>query len=88
MARRGWRAALEAAGSDAVYQVAEFAFGLNPQGIIRGVIVEDEGVAGTGHIALGSNIHFGGANDAPLHLDFVYRDPALWLDGERVEIVG
>ncbi len=82
------RAALEAAGTDAVYQVAEFAFGLNPQGIIRGVIVEDEGVAGTGHIALGSNIHFGGRNDAPLHLDFVYRDPTLWLDGSRVEIVG
>lgn len=82
------RAALEAAGTDAVYQVAEFAFGLNPRGIIRGVIVEDEGVAGTGHIALGSNIHFGGRNAAPLHLDFVYRDPTLWLDGEQVEIVG
>lgn len=82
------RAALEAAGDDSVYQLAEFAFGLNPQGIIRGVIVEDEGVAGTGHVALGSNIHFGGTNAAPLHLDFVYRDPTLWLDGERVEIVG
>jgi leucyl aminopeptidase (aminopeptidase T) len=82
------RAALEAAGTEAVYQLAEFAFGLNPNGIIRGVIVEDEGVAGTGHIALGSNIHFGGTNDAPLHLDFVYHDPTLWLDGEQVEIVG
>lgn len=82
------RAVLEAAGSDTVYQVAEFAFGLNPDAIIRGVIVEDEGVAGTGHIALGSNIHFGGTNDAPLHLDFVFRDPVLWLDGVRVEIVG
>jgi 2,5-dihydroxypyridine 5,6-dioxygenase len=82
------RAALESAGSDSVYQLAEFAFGLNPNGIVRGVIVEDEGVAGTGHVALGSNIHFGGTNDAPLHLDFVYRDPTLWLDGKRVEIVG
>lgn len=81
------RAALAAAGSDTVYQVAEFAFGLNPNAIIRGVIVEDEGVAGTGHIALGSNIHFGGTNDAPLHLDFVFRDPVLWLDGENVAIV-
>lgn len=82
------RAALDAAGTEVVYQLAEFAFGLNPDGIIRGVIVEDEGVAGTGHIALGSNIHFGGQNDAPLHLDFVFRNPTLWLDGERVEIVG
>ncbi len=81
------RATFEAAGTDAVYQLAEFAFGLNPQGIIRGVIVEDEGVAGTGHIALGSNIHFGGTNAAPLHLDFVFRDPTLWLDGVEVAIV-
>jgi leucyl aminopeptidase (aminopeptidase T) len=43
-------------------------------------------VAGTGHIALGSNIHFGGTNAAPLHLDFVYRAPTLWLDGKRVNI--
>jgi leucyl aminopeptidase (aminopeptidase T) len=82
------REALEATGTPAVYTLAELAFGLNPVGIIRGVIVEDEGVAGTGHIALGSNIHFGGTNAAPLHLDFVYHRPALWLDGERVEIEG
>jgi leucyl aminopeptidase (aminopeptidase T) len=82
------RVALEAAGTDAVYQLAEFAFGLNPDGIIRGVIVEDEGVAGTGHVALGSNIHFGGTNAAPLHLDFVFRDPTLWLDGVEVDIIG
>ena len=81
------RTALEAANDESVYQLAEFAFGLNPEGLIRGVIVEDEGVAGTGHVALGSNIHFGGTNAAPLHLDFVFRDPTLWLDGERVEIV-
>lgn len=82
------RATLEAAGTESVYQLAEFAFGLNPNAIVRGVIVEDEGVAGTGHIALGSNIHFGGTSDAPLHLDFVYWQPTLWLDGEQVEIVG
>ena len=81
------RAALQAANDDAVYQLAEFAFGLNPNALIRGVIVEDEGVAGTGHVALGSNIHFGGTNAAPLHLDFVFRDPTLWLDSARVEIV-
>lgn len=80
------RDALERAGTPSVYTLAEVAFGLNPDGIIRGVIVEDEGVAGTGHVALGSNIHFGGANDAPLHLDFVYHAPTLWLDGEQVSI--
>ena len=48
-----------------------------PDGIIPGAIVEGEGVAGTGHITLGSDIHFGGTNAAPLHLDLVFRDPTL-----------
>jgi 2,5-dihydroxypyridine 5,6-dioxygenase len=78
------RAGLEAANDPSVYVLAELAVGLNPDGIIRGVIVEDEGVAGTGHIALGSNIHFGGTNAAPLHLDFVFHRPTLWLDGDAV----
>jgi leucyl aminopeptidase (aminopeptidase T) len=82
------RAALDAADHEDAYNLAELAFGLNPQGIIRGVIVEDEGVAGTGHIALGSNILFGGQSAAPIHLDFVYRHPTLTLDGETVILNG
>ncbi len=78
------RAALEAAGTPNAYILAELAFGLNPDGIIRGVIVEDEGVAGTGHVALGSNSFFGGTSVAPIHLDFVYHSPTLWLDGQIV----
>jgi leucyl aminopeptidase (aminopeptidase T) len=75
------RAALAAAGTPDAFTLAELAFGLNPEGLIRGVIVEDEGVAGTGHVALGSNVSFGGRSVAPIHLDFVYRQPTLWLDG-------
>ena len=78
------RGYLERAGTAAAYTLAELAFGLNPDGLIRGVIVEDEGVAGTGHVALGSNVHFGGTSDAPLHLDFVYHRPTLTLDGRVV----
>jgi leucyl aminopeptidase (aminopeptidase T) len=79
-AARQIRHALEAAATPNAYTLAEFAFGLNPEGVIRGVIVEDEGVAGTGHIALGSNSFFGGTSVAPIHLDFVYHSPTLWLD--------
>jgi 2,5-dihydroxypyridine 5,6-dioxygenase len=78
------RAALEAAETPSAYTLAELAFGLNPEGIIRGVIVEDEGVAGTGHVALGSNVFFGGTSAAPIHLDFVFHRPTLWLDGVLV----
>lgn len=91
-AARQIRAALAAAGTPDAYTLAELAFGLNPNGVVRGVIVEDEGVAGTGHVALGSNIFFGGTSDAPIHLDFVYHKPTLWLDDELViedgELVG
>jgi len=74
-------AALDATGHPDADTLAELAFGLNPEAIIRGVIVEDEGVAGTGHVALGSNVFFGGTSTAPIHLDFVYRRPTLTLDG-------
>jgi leucyl aminopeptidase (aminopeptidase T) len=77
-------AALEATGHPHARTLAELAFGLNPEGIIRGVIVEDEGVAGTGHVALGSNVFFGGTSAPPIHLDFVYHKPTLRLDGRVI----
>ena len=81
-------AALDATGHPDAHTLAELAFGLNPDGIIRGVIVEDEGVAGTGHIALGSNVFFGGTSTPPIHLDFVYHRPTLTLDEETVIVDG
>jgi leucyl aminopeptidase (aminopeptidase T) len=83
-AARQIREALAAAETPDAYTLAELAFGLNPNGVVRGVIVEDEGVAGTGHVALGGNIFFGGTSDAPIHLDFVYHKPTLWLDDDLV----
>ncbi len=83
-AARRIRESLAAANDENAYTLAELAFGLNPEGIIRGVIVEDEGVAGTGHIALGSNQFFGGTSAAPIHLDFVFHRPSLWLDEQQI----
>ncbi|MBW2123932.1 MAG: aminopeptidase [Deltaproteobacteria bacterium] len=62
--------------------IAELAVGLNPKGAVRGNIIEDEGVYGTGHFALGNNIGFGGTNRAPIHFDMVYWKPTIELDGE------
>lgn len=66
------------------YIVAEFAFGLNDKAQVVGNIIEDEGVYGTGHFALGNNIHFGGKNRAPMHIDMVYWKPTIELDGEII----
>ena len=47
-------------------------------------IIEDEGVLGTIHMALGDNIRFGDVNKAPLHIHLVQKDAMLELDGEIV----
>jgi leucyl aminopeptidase (aminopeptidase T) len=67
-----------------VYQVAELGIGLNPNAHLRGAIIEDEGVLGTVHIAVGDNTVFGGTNRAPIHIDMVMKDPTLELDGTVV----
>ena len=72
---------LASAGTDAVYQVAELAIGLNPYCRITGNIVEDEGKYGTCHMALGSNTGFYGKNFAPLHIDMVQYAPTIVIDG-------
>lgn len=64
--------------------VAEFGFGLNPSSHLVGKIIEDEGRLGTGHVALGNNLGFGGTSEAPFHEDFVYWHPTLELDGRTV----
>lgn len=72
---------LAATNNPASYVIAEFAIGLNPCGGLVGNISVDEGLYGTGHFALGNNLGFGGANEAPEHLDMVYWRPTIELDG-------
>jgi len=81
---RKMKGIVEAIGDPAAYVAAEIAFGLNPKARMVGDIIEDEGKYGTGHIALGSNVGFGGNNDVPLHVDMVYWKPSVWLDGKKV----
>lgn len=77
------RALLHGHGSAALV-LAEFGFGLNPAARITGNIIEDEATYGTGHVAFGSNVGFGGVNNAPLHQDLVYWKPTLRLDNITV----
>ncbi len=76
---------LRATGHEESLTIAELGIGLNPAGLIRGHIIEDEGVYGTAHIALGNNLNFtGGQNWAPIHFDYVFREPTVILDGQVV----
>ena len=68
-----------------VYNVAQFAFGLNPDcKEFTGEMLNDEGVDGTIHVGIGTSANLGGAVRAKTHFDAIVRDPTVWIDGELV----
>jgi leucyl aminopeptidase (aminopeptidase T) len=63
--------------------IAEFAIGTNDTAKIIGVVLEDEKVLGTAHLALGNNTSMkGGTIYSEIHLDGVFKKPTIWLDGK------
>ncbi|HET7090190.1 MAG TPA: aminopeptidase [Anaerolineae bacterium] len=63
--------------------IAELAIGLNPGAAEPiGDVMLDEKIAGSCHIAIGMNTHFGGRNQSNLHLDLVMLRPTVRTDGE------
>jgi len=64
--------------------IGELGIGTNPAARLTGVILEDEKIYGTVHIAFGTNISFGGTNKADCHLDGIIIDPTLYLDDQLV----
>jgi len=66
------------------YTIAELGVGTNDAAKISGVVLEDEKVAGTVHIALGNNASMGGTVTVPVHLDGVIKNPTLEIDGETI----
>ena len=70
---------LEPHGRDA-RTVAEFGIGTNDKAILLGVLLEDEKVMGTIHIAFGDNKSMGGSVRVASHLDGLITHPTVWLD--------
>lgn len=62
--------------------IAEFGIGTNDSAKLSGILLEDEKVLGTVHIALGNNVSMGGNVNVPLHLDGVIKKPTVYLDGK------
>lgn len=71
----------ESVGSDKAYVLAECGIGLNPAADLSGNMLTDEGAFGCMHFGFGSNATVGGVNEVPFHLDFVFRQPSLLIDG-------
>jgi len=77
------RALLEPHGKDA-YTVAEFGIGTNDKAMLTGLILEDEKVMGTIHIAFGDNKSMGGSVRVASHLDGLVKRPTVWLDDQKI----
>jgi leucyl aminopeptidase (aminopeptidase T) len=60
--------------------IAEFGIGTNDSAKLSGVLLEDEKVLGTIHIALGNNVSMGGSVNVPIHLDGLIKKPTVYLD--------
>ncbi|MEE9274752.1 MAG: hypothetical protein V3V62_05545 [bacterium] len=68
-----------------VYNVAQFAMGLNPEcREFTGEMLNDEGVNGTIHFGVGTSANLGGDVQAKTHFDAIIRKPSVWLDGELI----
>ncbi len=68
------------------WMIGEVGIGLNPSAKICGSMIIDEKVKGTAHVALGSNHWFGGHIYSNIHLDQVFRNPDITVDGRLLKI--
>ena len=64
--------------------IAEFGIGTNDKAKLSGMLLEDEKVLGTVHIALGDNKTMGGKVHVPIHLDGVIKQPNVYFDDKLV----
>ena len=64
--------------------VGELGIGTNEAAILNGIILEDEKVYGTVHIAFGTNTSFGGTNKADCHMDGIILEPTLYFDDRLI----
>ena len=75
---------LEAKNDPYVYNIAELGVGLNPKCKMTGIMLDDEGVLGSAHIGIGSNLTLGGNLKAAIHYDLVLWYPTIKLDEKIV----
>ena len=64
--------------------LAEFAVGLNPASRTYATNLEDLGKLGFGHHGIGSNYAIGGSVAAPCHIDIIYAEASLYIDGNLI----
>ncbi len=73
-------------GGDGISVLSEVGIGINPEASLTGLMLVDEKVAGTAHIAIGSNTSFGGKNRCSYHFDQIFKNPEIYIDGIRLDL--
>lgn len=70
----------EEIGSEQAYVVAECGIGFNEKASLCGNMLIDEGAFGHVHFGIGSNWTIGGKNKVSFHMDFVIKEPTVYVD--------
>jgi leucyl aminopeptidase (aminopeptidase T) len=78
-----WLKLLEAHGEPG-HNLAELGVGTNDRAQLTGLVLEDEKILGTVHVAFGASAGIGGTVAVPIHLDVVVLGPTLEVDGRTV----
>lgn len=69
-----------------IMKIGEFGIGTNPKSRLLGPTLINEKTRNTAHIAIGSNHWFGGSNKTIIHLDQVFKDPVIKVDGKTLSV--
>jgi leucyl aminopeptidase (aminopeptidase T) len=72
------------AGGEGGRSVAELGIGTNPAATLTGIVLEDEKIMGTAHVAFGSSAGIGGVVQSTVHVDSVMLEPTIEIDGQTV----
>jgi leucyl aminopeptidase (aminopeptidase T) len=72
------------AHGDPGHNLAELGVGTNERARLTGLVLEDEKILGTIHVAFGASAGIGGTVSVPIHLDVVVVDASLEIDGTPV----
>lgn len=75
----------EELGPDARH-IAELGIGMNPKARLWGILLEDEKVGNTIHMALGNDCSFGGNCTVAMHCDGIVTHPSVYIDGKKLNI--
>jgi leucyl aminopeptidase (aminopeptidase T) len=64
--------------------LAELGIGTNDRAQLTGLVLEDEKILGTVHVAFGASAGIGGTVSVPIHLDVVIVDASIEIGGTQV----